>query len=347
MYKKWRSLFFVFAGTLVLAACGKESQEKTNMEIVEEQPETMETEHDADSEEMEELEDTSDSAADVPAVYEAILSKYAEALRGQWNGGELMEHDLDYMIADCYGADPFETIGYLVSDIDGDGIQELMIGTTSAVTDDFYGKLVFELYTIDDAGNPIRVFQSSERDRYYYVGDAQFANVGSSSAAESLDLTEEFHHGVLIDLNTQTASSAYCQLELKKLNTLKMDVSDGISVITLPILDEIDEHTKVGTAGAYMTAVQSAVKLLDWGTGTGLDPQEIREATIDWLSDKGNDEQVSFAEKLEEVDDAYQELLGDDAEELLESAGCGDAAYPWSDGPVDSIEAIMDAVGLR
>ena len=124
MYKKWRSLFFVFAGTLVLTACGKESQEKANMEIVEEQPETMETEQDADPEEMEESEDASDSAVDIPAAYEAILSKYAEALRGQWNGGELMEHDLDYMIADCYGADPFETIGYLVSDIDGDGIQQ-------------------------------------------------------------------------------------------------------------------------------------------------------------------------------------------------------------------------------
>jgi len=347
MNKKWRSLFFVFAGILVLTACGKEKQEKTNMEIVGEELETMETEQDADQEEVDVSEDAPDSEEDVPAAYEDILSKYAEALSGQWNGGELMEQDLDYIIADCYGTDPFENIGYLVSDIDGDGIQDLMIGTTSAVTDDFYGKLVFELYTLDDAGNPIRVFQSSERDRYYYAGDAQFANVGSSSAADSIDLTEEFRHGVLIDLNTQTAPSSYCQLELNKLNTLKMDVSDGISVITLPILDEIDEHTKVGTAGAYMTAVQSAVKLLDWGTGTGLDPKEIREATIAWLSDKGNDEQVSFAEKLKEVDDAYQKLLGDDAEELLESAGCGDADYPWSDGPVDSIEAIMDVVGLR
>ena len=117
--------------------------------------------------------------------------------------------------------------------------------------------------------------------------------------------------------------------------------------LTLPILDEINENTTVGTAGSSLRAVQSAVKLLDWGTNTDLDPQEIWEATIAWLSNKGNDEQVEFAEKMEAVDDAYQKLLKEGAEELLSAAGCEDTAYPWSDTPVESIEAIMDAVGLR
>ena len=117
----------------------------------------------------------------------------------------------------------------------------------------------------------------------------------------------------------------------------------------LEILDELDKNTTVGTAGSSLKAVQSAVMLLDWGTSTGLDPQEIRQATAAWLSDKGNDEQVAFSEKMMAVDNAYQQLIGDnpDAKELLATAGCADAAYPWSDTPVESIEAIMDAVGLR
>ena len=114
-----------------------------------------------------------------------------------------------------------------------------------------------------------------------------------------------------------------------------------------PILDEIAKNVQVGTAGSFMTAVQAAVKLLDWGTATGLDTEEIKSATVTWMMDKGNDEQVAFAEKMALVDEAYQKLLGEDAEELLTSAGCEDAAYPWSDGPVESIEAVMEAIGLR
>ena len=123
--------------------------------------------------------------------------------------------------------------------------------------------------------------------------------------------------------------------------------SSDISALELPILDEINQNVSVGTAGSYMTAVQAAVKLLDWGTNTGLDPAEIREATINWLMDKGNDEQVAFSDKLALVDDACQKLLGDGAEELLSSAGLEDIECNWGNQPVESIEAIMDAVGLR
>ena len=33
-------------------------------------------------------------------------------------------------------------------------------------------------------------------------------------------------------------------------------------------------------------------------------------------------------------------------QELLEQAGCEDAAYPWSDAPVETIEAIIEVVQL-
>lgn len=83
--------------------------------------------------------------------------------------------------------------------------------------------------------------------------------------------------------------------------------AESSSQIDMPILDEINQNVQIRTTGAYMTAVQEAVNLLDWGTGTGLDPQEIKEATVNWLMNKGNDEQVAFAEKLRKVDDAKEE----------------------------------------
>lgn len=123
--------------------------------------------------------------------------------------------------------------------------------------------------------------------------------------------------------------------------------SSTVPTLELPILDEINQNVSVGTAGSYMTAVQAAVKLLDWGTNTGLDPAEIREVTVNWLMNKGNDEQVAFSDKLALVDDAYQKLLDDGAEDLLSSAGLEDIERNWGNQPVESIEAIMDAVGLR
>ena len=54
--------------------------------------------------------------------------------------------------------------------------------------------------------------------------------------------------------------------------------TENAVAIPMPILDEINQDVQTGTTGSYMTAVQVAVKLLDWGTGTGLDPQEITMA---------------------------------------------------------------------
>lgn len=117
--------------------------------------------------------------------------------------------------------------------------------------------------------------------------------------------------------------------------------------LQLPILDEIDENVQIGTAGAFLTAVKVAADMLDWGVNTGLDTDEVFNATVVWLSGRGNDAQVEFSEKLEQVDAAYKTLLEDNAEDLLSTAGVENSGYPWGTEPVAPIEAIMEAVGLR
>lgn len=95
-----------------------------------------------------------------------------------------------------------------------------------------------------------------------------------------------------------------------------------------------------------MNSIKTAAHLLNWGVGTSMTTDEVKKETVSWLSDKGNSEQVEFSNKLASVYDAYQKLLGSDAKELLEQAGCDDAAYPWSDAPVETIEAIVEVVQL-
>lgn len=106
------------------------------------------------------------------------------------------------------------------------------------------------------------------------------------------------------------------------------------------------QNIQPGTAGNGMNSIKTATHLLNWGVGTSMTTDEIKKETVSWLSDKGNSEQVEFSNKLASVYDVYQKLLGPNAKELLEQAGCDDAAYPWSDAPVETIEAIVEVVQL-
>ena len=122
--------------------------------------------------------------------------------------------------------------------------------------------------------------------------------------------------------------------------------ADVPPVLTLPILDEIDRNVTIGTAGSSLLAVQEAAKLLDWGENTGLGTDEISDAASTWLAAQNND-LTDCLKKLELVDEAYRKLLSGEARELLDSAGCEDVEVTWGSDPVEPVEAVMQAAGLR
>ena len=123
-------------------------------------------------------------------------------------------------------------------------------------------------------------------------------------------------------------------------------MADVPPVLKLAILDEIDETVTVGVSGSSLRAVQAAVQLIDWGMNTGLGADEIGEAASTWLAAK-NDGLTEYLQKLEMVDDAYRKLLTDEARDMLDSAGCAGVEITWGSQPIEPIEAIMQAAGLR
>lgn len=142
--------------------------------------------------------------------------------------------------------------------------------------------------------------------------------------------------------NTEKQSTAEATSETSKSQQTKKE-----SYVELDnVLDEINTEINPGTAGNGMNSIRVAAHLLNWGVGTSMTTDEIKKETISWLSDMGNSDQVEFSSKLALVYESYNKLLGPNAEQLLESAGCTDAAYPWSDSPVETIEAIIDVVQL-
>ena len=144
----------------------------------------------------------------VPTVYEQILNRYCTALEENWDGQQLTDAGLNLMLRDVAP----ETVGYAVEDLDDNGIPELAIGTISG--DDFYGKLIFVLYTVNKNGETVPIFSSMERDRYYYAGGNRFANLGSSSAADSFVTTLKLEGEELVDMTFTTDPAEYVQMEL-------------------------------------------------------------------------------------------------------------------------------------
>lgn len=148
------------------------------------------------------------AGAEIPAAYEAVIGKYRTALTEQWSGQQLMDAGMSFMIRDVASGE----VGYAVSDLDGDGTAELAIGFNSQ--DAYYGKMVLELYTLDEDGEAVQLFAGGERNSWYYAGGALFANVGSSSADDSFETTRQLKDGGMTDLTYTTDPADYVQLGL-------------------------------------------------------------------------------------------------------------------------------------
>lgn len=146
--------------------------------------------------------------------YDRLIAQYADVLTNGTGVEDLLAQGMSELMADCYGDTPKANIGYLVSDLDGDGTPELAVAATEEITDDFYGYLVFDLYTLDGNGAPVQIFSSRARNRYYYIGDGCFARVGSDSASATEAETVKLS-GMALDLRPEAATpERYVRMEL-------------------------------------------------------------------------------------------------------------------------------------
>lgn len=275
--------------------------------------------------------------AKTPWTYDELKEIYADAVRKGWSAETLAKKDLCAMIADCRSR-----LGYAIADLDGNGVNEFIVGTIPATDNAFFDKMILDLYSVDEDGNCIHIFSGRERNRYFYAGGSRFANVGANSAFDSIDTTLALKGVVLSDTRTVTDSKDYVQMELFPIRGVY-----DVSRVDMPILDEIRQDVRLGTAGAYLTAVEAAAKLLNWATFTGLDPQEIRVSTETWLGGLDAASRAEFIRQLTQVEEACQDLLGGKAEELLSSAGISGGKYYWDEGYKEALDAVLEAAGLR
>ena len=167
------------------------------------------------SEELKPLFQAMSSVIPAEEIYAGIVEKYRAAIEDGLDRQALTDNDLNYLVSDV-GDTPLETLGVAVIDLDDNGTKELIVGTIS--DDDFLGKLILDLYTLDEAGAPKLLFRSGERNRLYSGADRIFANVGSSGANDSIDKVLILEDGSLNPAEGKLDPAEYTQLDLTPLS---------------------------------------------------------------------------------------------------------------------------------
>lgn len=102
-----------------------------------------------------------------PETFDSLLEKYRNVV----NGTDASNYGFSYL------CNYNRNLGYMLSDIDGNGVYELIIGG-------FGDDILYDVYTTNN-GVATKILSSSERDRYYLSSMGSFYRHGSSGASSS------------------------------------------------------------------------------------------------------------------------------------------------------------------
>ena len=126
------------------------------------------------------------------AAYDALLTEISGLRR---SGASDVQTDFSHDLLSVN--DYYQTPGWLLRDLDGDGILELLLG---ADWGDGHS-VIFNIYRLDGA-KAVRVVDGWNRSRWYLCTDGSLANEGSSSAFESSFSYYSYTSGELQHLET-------------------------------------------------------------------------------------------------------------------------------------------------
>ena len=116
------------------------------------------------------------------ALYGDILKKHLTAIKEKWDSVKLEKEDMSYMYNVIAGThNVSEKTGYTYFDVNGDGIEELLIGE---ITDGNWKGIIYDMYTMVNR-KPAHVISGGSRNRFYVCDNYFVCNEYSSGALES------------------------------------------------------------------------------------------------------------------------------------------------------------------
>lgn len=122
-------------------------------------------------------------------LYAQVLLKYVQAMREGWDRWQLQDAGLNYQ---CSYLDNLSDIGFNCVDIDGDGVEELLVGFSPIGG-------IFDLYTVTN-GHLVLLMQGTERSSMDICSDGTIATYASYGAA--------YHENGYFKLNEGELSSS-------------------------------------------------------------------------------------------------------------------------------------------
>lgn len=187
MQRKRITLFLMSAITCcLLAGCGKTSV-PTSDEIAEATSKTAES--DTDTQKSEE---NAETAQENDTDYEACYAPVFDEVLGVVTDGYDFEKNYSYvsdgLMEKCMypgDGDLSETVGYVLDDISGDGIPELIIGCDEDYSSLGAQSYIYSVFSLQN-DKPLRVFDGWARSSYRWMGDDHFYYCGSGGASITL-----------------------------------------------------------------------------------------------------------------------------------------------------------------
>ena len=126
------------------------------------------------------------------AAYDALLAEISDLRR---SGASDVQTDFSHDLLSVN--DYYQSPGWLLRDLDGDGTSELLLG---ADWGDGYG-VIFNIYRLDGA-KAVRVVDGWSRSRWYLCTDGSLAHEGSDGASEGTYSYYRYENGALRHLET-------------------------------------------------------------------------------------------------------------------------------------------------
>ena len=118
----------------------------------------------------------------IPELYQEMLNKFYVVVRDEWSSDQMTDMSTTEM-EKYYGDASLDNIGFILMDVNADGCDELIVGTTAPVEEG--GTAIFCMYS--DPENPHDTLNGVQGELYYLhsvEGGAYVAEIGGSYMPE-------------------------------------------------------------------------------------------------------------------------------------------------------------------
>ena len=145
-------------------------------------------------------------------VYPGQLREYYTGLARGWKAEDYEARGRSPWGADFLKGDPLENVGFLLEDLDGDGIRELIIGAIRGAEE---APLIFELWTLRQ-DEPQQVLRAEAGERYFLL-EGEGAVFARETGEDPPLRRRAFRSGIFTAADVEAAPAAYRVLKLMPL----------------------------------------------------------------------------------------------------------------------------------